>query len=141
MAWADSLLLLLVKRLFVNLDSFFLGVFLQAMFLTSMVSATARTFFGISKTGSESVAEGTASKPMRRMNERPKETQKVQKGMDADSKEVSYTCQKPPDSDIFFLPVDRQKLSDSGGSLTLSFNRESCPYFDTVRHWSDTPRF
>ncbi|KAI8369082.1 hypothetical protein BD560DRAFT_424160 [Blakeslea trispora] len=74
-----------------------------------------------------------APRPMRRMNERPKETQKVQK--------VSYTCQKPPDSDSFYLSVGRQKLSDSGGSLTLSFNRESCPYFDTVRHWSDTPRF
>ncbi|KAI8327551.1 hypothetical protein BD560DRAFT_429583 [Blakeslea trispora] len=120
MAWVGSLPLSLGERLLVNL----------VMTHSSCIPK-----------GSESVAEGTASKPMRRMNERPKETQKVQKGMDSDSKVVSYTCQKPPDSDSFFLSVDRQKLSDSGGSLTLSFNKESCPYFNTVIHWSDTPRF
>ncbi|KAI8332336.1 hypothetical protein BD560DRAFT_428933 [Blakeslea trispora] len=125
MAWVGSLLLLLVERLLVNLDSFFLGVFLQAMFLTSMVSATARTFFGISKTGSESVAEDTATY----------ETY--------ERKTEGNT--KSPKSKVWILTVKKCRIPVRNLQiLTVFFCQltvQSCPYFDTVRHWSDTPRF
>ncbi|KAI8327563.1 hypothetical protein BD560DRAFT_494485 [Blakeslea trispora] len=121
MAWVGSLPLLLGERLLVNLVMTHSSCIPKAMFLTSMVSATARTLFGISKTGFESVAEGTASKPMRRMNERPKKTQKVQKGMDSDSKEVSYTCQKPPNSDSFFCQLTGKTRAKRRASCVNAF--------------------
>ena len=61
----------------------------------------------------------------------------IKKGIDSDSKEVSYTCQKQPDSDSFFsfqltgkIPLiltfivcikTVRIMSDGGGGLTLSF--------------------
>ena len=77
------------------------------------------------------------SKKAREMN-KIEENQRIKsrKGIDADSKEVSYTCQEHPDPDIFFcqmtgrIPLNLtvfvciknvRILSDTAGGLTLSF--------------------